>query len=121
MGKLYFHCGDFDDAQSNIEILGSLRLTGAQMSQIGKDLRAPEGESERHVFSNNQDVFHGLQLAVISQDIATDNLVTVFRKGDTVYRDSLNADGIVCGTFHPGFFDQPVIDMMDMLNRTDAK
>lgn len=121
MGTLYFHCGDFSGTPQGTEALGSLLATGAQMSQIGKDLRAPEGESERHVFSNNQDVFHGLQLAVICQDIATDSLVTVFRKGDKVYQDSLDADGIVRGTLHEGFFDQAVIDLMDMMNRTDAK
>lgn len=78
MGKLYFHCGIFHDKfNKKIEVLGSLTATGLETSTIGRELRAP-AEGERHVFSNNDNLFNGMRVALHKGQLNVDDVVVYF-------------------------------------------
>lgn len=111
MGTLYLHCGEYRDIPEGTQILGSLTATNAQMSQIGKDLRAPDGDEDRHVFSNCDHTAHGLRLAVRHGQIPLGRAFFVFRDETTTHTVGIGVDGDLtdCMT---GFFDQASQDLL---------
>ena len=119
MGKLYFHCGIYCGVlKIKPEVLGSLYATGLEMSTIGRELRIPD-EGERHVFSNNDNLFNGLRVAISKGLIDVADLVVhydhiVDGKVQTTMV-TFTQDG--CATHWPiGFFDQCENDLMTLLN-----
>lgn len=119
MGKLFFHCGVYTDKfTKQIEVLGSLTATVLEMSNIGRALRAP-AEGDRHVFSNSDNLFNGMRVA-IHRDLLNINDVVVFFNHEV--------DGYLQTTIVPftqdgranqwplGFFDQIDNDLFDILD-----
>jgi predicted ATPase len=88
------------------------------MSTIGRELRIP-AEGERHVFSNNDDLFNGMRIA-IQQGVLDHNNVVVYFKHivDGVEQTTsipFNKDGLA--DYWPiGFFDQIENDLITMLD-----
>lgn len=120
MGKLYFHCGLADNISvgQKVEILGSLTATGLEMSTIGRELRAP-ADGERHVFSNNDNLFNGMRVAMNKRLLDVNDVVVYFNHVvDGVEQTTwveFTQDGRA--NYWPvGFFDQCENDLMDILD-----
>lgn len=111
MGALFFHCGEYRDLPEGVQILGTLTATNAQMSQIGKDLRAPEGGEDLHVFSNCDHMAHGLRLAVKHGDIPLGHAFFVFRDEREAHTVGIGIDGDLTDCMN-GFFDQASHDLL---------
>ncbi|MNN85657.1 hypothetical protein D3C81_2029760 [compost metagenome] len=98
-------------------MLGSLTATGLEMSTIGRDLRVP-AEGERHVFSNSNEVFTGMRVAIFKGLINPDDLVVFFNhtvdgneQTDRVYFDKSARSN----DWPKGFFDQYDDDLSELL------
>lgn len=110
MAKIIFHTGDFSAAPVDVEVLGDLRATSAAASVLGGGLRAPEGDQDRHVFSNCDHVLNGLRLAVGEKRVSPDEVDFVFHhNGEST---NLTLTKVGCFQHWPqGFFDQFTIDV----------
>lgn len=113
MGKLYFHCGDYHNIPEGTHILGSLKFTGAQMSAIGSELRAPADGSSRSVFSNNCNAFFGLLVAVREGKVDPNTVSFVFHSKGGQKEIGVGVDGDL-KDMAPGFFDQNEIDLLKL-------
>lgn len=119
MSKLYFHCGIFKSTQGfPIEVLGSLTATSLEMSTIGRELRVPV-DGDRHVFSNNDNVFNGMRVAMHNKLLDVNDVVVFFnhevdgKEQTTIVEFTQDA----CARYWPrGFFDQCETDLMELLN-----
>lgn len=118
MSKLYFHCGVYCGThKTKPELLGSLYATGLEMSTIGRELRVPV-DGDRHVFSNNDNVFNGMRVAIIKGLIDPADLVVYFNHvvdGNTqTTRVDFNKSGR--SDYWPlGFFDQYDNDLSEII------
>lgn len=83
MAKIIFHTGDFSAAPAGVEVIGDLRATQAESSALGGSLRAPEGEVDRHVFSNCDHVLNGLRVAVGEKKVDPSDVDFIFHHEGT--------------------------------------
>jgi hypothetical protein len=114
MGKLYFHAGDFEGTPEGTQVLGSLTATNQQMSELGKALRAPEGpEDLLHLFSNSQDAYNGLRIAVGRLDIVASDVLVIFRKDGEVHECPMLQHGTIPRYPH-GMYDQVSLDLREL-------
>ena len=113
MGKLYFHCGEYQDVPKDVMILGSLTATQREMSDIGKSLRAPEGNQDLHVFSNSGDVCNGVRIAVRQGHIDPNNFAFLFHDGQRKHQIGVGPDGDMRDMME-GFFNQPEKDLLQL-------
>jgi hypothetical protein len=123
MGKLYFHCGIFREPGLPVEVLGSLTATGLENSTIGRELRIPE-DGERHVFSNDDNLFNGMRVAITKGLIDPADLVVYYNHivdgNEQTTRVDFTKDGR--SDYWPrGFFDQYDNDLSEILCWEPAK
>lgn len=112
MNIIYVYCGDFQWCPINIEILGDLKFTDTQMSEIGKNLKPYQwGNEIRRVFTNNENIVHGIQLAVKLGRLDPEQVTFMFMQGDVQTPVSLDRDGNFL-TQPKGFFEQTQKDLL---------
>ena len=111
MGVIYLHCGAFQDVPSDTVVLGSLTATQAEMSEIGKSLRAPEGAKDLHVFSNSCHVAHGVRIAIRQGHVAPESFAFLFHDGERQHKVTVGRDGDMQDML-PGLFDQAEKDLL---------
>lgn len=115
MIKIYLHCGDFQSAPADAIILGDLTLTGAQMSQIGRNLRAPETDEVARYFSNSAELAYGVRRAIREGAVSPDSFAFVFHgEGELPKEIKVGREGDLQASY-PGFFDQAEIDLLKLL------
>jgi hypothetical protein len=113
MGKVYLYCGAYRDIPEGTTILGSLTATQAEMSAIGKGLRAPSGSEHLMVFSNSSDVAHGVRIAIRGGELAPEDFAFMFHDGDQQHQVTVGADGDMQDML-PGLFDQAEFDLIQL-------
>jgi hypothetical protein len=113
MGKVYLYCGKFQDMPDGIQILGSLTATQAEMSELGKNLRAPDGPADLHVFSNSCHVAHGVRIAIRQGNLSPDGFAFVFHDGVQHHTVTVGRDGDMEDML-PGLFDQAEKDLLQL-------
>ncbi len=122
MGKLILNCGDFEATPPDTEILGTMTMTPAEMSDLGKGLQAPLGDRVRHVFTNSDHILNGLRVAIIRGNLNPDDLLINFhRAGDTQVLCILPSGNL--REWPGGFFDQYMKDVQELgqFRRRDSK
>lgn len=115
MGKLILNCGDHSSAPANVEVVGTMLMSPAEISDLGKNIVIPE-DGERHVFSNNDHFLNGLRVAVIRQTLKPEDVVIHFRDPatpDVVQELTIRPSGCV-DKWPAGFFDQYINDVQEL-------
>lgn len=116
MGKLILHVGDFERVPQGAEVLGTMTMTPAEMSDLGKGLKAPSDDRERHLFTNNDHILNGLRLAIIRGTLDPADLSIVYRSADEADVEQklvINPSGTITN-WPRGFFDQFTLDVMEL-------
>lgn len=113
MGKLTIHTGDFSSAPKGVEVQGSMTDHPAVLSQIGRAIRAPDGDTERHIFTNNENVFAGIRIAIRSRNITIDDIRLIFHSNGVEKTLELRQDGKIT-RWPKGFFDQLSLDHREL-------
>lgn len=114
MHKLIFHCGAYKYAPKKAEILGSLTLTAAEMSDIGKSLTPGDGPEDRHVFSNSSDLCNGVRIAIRNGNLDSQRFAFAFHDPcGNEHTISVGDLGDLCDMV-PGFFDQAEKDLIQL-------
>lgn len=114
MNLIHIYCGDFKWCPINIEILGDLKFTDSQMSTIGKELKPYQwGNEIRRVFTNNENIIHGIQIAVKRRDLSNEQVTFKFMVDDQEHNVMLDADGNFM-TQPQGFFEQTRTDLLEL-------
>lgn len=114
MGNIYLHCGVYSGAPKGVMILGALTATEAEMAEIGKGLRAPEGARDLHVFSNSCHIAHGVRIAIRQGNLPPDKFAFVFHDGARQHKVTVGRDGDMKDML-PGLFDQAEKDLIQLL------
>jgi hypothetical protein len=114
MNLLIVYCGDFTWCPHNVEILGDLKMTDVQMSDIGKNLRPYQrGEENRLVFTNSENIITGLQVAVKRGHLRHEQVSFRFMVGEIVYPVAVDSDGNF-SMYPVGFFSQKCHDLLEL-------
>ena len=118
MGKLIVHVGNAKALLlDNIEVLGSLLNTPAEMSMIGSGLRPSNTNGPRQVFTNSDHIINGLRLAVKHGDIDHRSVeIRFYQKGTLIrshHRINIDADGNF-DLAPQGFMDQASADLLQL-------
>jgi predicted ATPase len=118
MGKLIVHVGNAKAVQmANVEVVGSLLSTPAEMSALGRSLRPSNATMPRQVFTNSDHVINGLRLAVKYGELNHENVEIRFHTNSSLIQAStcilLDADGNF--DYCPlGFMDQASQDLVQL-------
>lgn len=114
--RLWLHCGDYAAAPLFTQVIGRLFATEYEMSQIGRGLTIPEGPDDRHVFSNNLNICHGIRLAVAEGSIDRNHLVVAYHHEGTTFEAWFDAQGRwdFSNPIPVGLFDQAESDCLEL-------
>ncbi|MDU8350508.1 hypothetical protein RYA05_01240 [Pseudomonas syringae pv. actinidiae] len=118
MGILYFHCGDYDSASSHIEVLGSLEATGTEMESIGRGIIRPD--ADRHVFSNDNNLYNGLCLAILNNTLSPNDIVVVYSVNGREFTSGFDNDACLTN-WHDGLFDQMEKNLLRLITKKQAE
>jgi hypothetical protein len=112
MNTLHFHCGDYSSAPNEAQVLGTILMTGAELSAIGKALRAPTLK-DHHVFANSDHIYHGLLISVATKHIFHEHVLIHFHRHGKTNIIRLDDTGTPDDCFD-GFFDQAEKDLLSL-------
>lgn len=115
MNVIIVYCGNILWCPVNVEILGDIRFTDTQMSTIGKELQPYQrGNEIRRVFTNNENVVHGIQVSVKRKTLHHKSVIFQFMVDHGCsYKIELDADGNFLD-YPPGFFEQTRLDLLEL-------
>ncbi len=114
MNLLLVYCGDFTWCPHNVEILGDLKMTDVQLSDLGKNLRPYQrGNEIRRVFTNSENIIAGIRVAVKRGHLSHEQISFQYMVDKEAYPIELDADGNFA-TFAPGFFAQKSQDLLEL-------
>ncbi|MDU8350509.1 DUF3696 domain-containing protein [Pseudomonas syringae pv. actinidiae] len=120
MGKLIIHVGDFSAVPTGTEVPGGMTDQPSYLSSLGRALRAPEGSEDRHVFTNNENIFSGVRIAVRNLDILTDDLDVIFHNDGAYQLLQIRQNGQL-SKWPKGLFDQLSLDLRELATKPKSK
>lgn len=119
MGKLIVHTGHAQAIiREDIEVLGSILSTSAEMSSLGYDLKPSKEILARQVFTNCDHVINGLRLAVKMKLVDCRKVEIRFHHHNSPIKPPIVIHIDSDGNFDRaplGFMDQAGIDLLKLL------
>ena len=118
MGHLIVHVGNANAiSMDNVEVVGSLLHTPAEMSALGRALRPSNHVLPRQVFTNSDHVINGVRLAVKYRELNHENVEIRFHTNSSLIQASIRIELDADGNFDYcplGFMDQATHDLLQL-------
>lgn len=113
MPKLIVHTGLFSAAPAQSLVVGQMTDHPSRLSALGYALLAPIGERDSHIFTNSENVFNGIRLAVKHKKILATSIEVIYHTEGADIEIVIDQSGKIA--FWPkGFFDQTSIDLRNL-------
>lgn len=122
MNKVILHIGHYPTIErgdvGDLEVAGTIYLSPAEMSEVGRDLRPNAGEWEllgdRNVFTNSDHVLNGMRLALKAGDLLVQQVQVLFYEFETAPVEIEFKQNGRSSNWPAGFMDQIENDLSQL-------